>query len=98
VGAWRRLRLEQIAIRSPTAPYDWDRTMKTLVTILLMAGALSTSPVYGGEKQYYWALCAHQGHGTRGWTSDLRPSYEEARRDAEQHNRLLKGHDASVVQ
>lgn len=72
--------------------------LKNLRTTAVVIAFVGHAALALGSAPQFWALCAHEGHGTRGWTGAFRATRAEAERDAQQHNASNQGHDASVVQ
>jgi len=80
--------------------------MKKTIAILILTLVGTACGVEGStvssaatvRKASCYAICAHSSHGTVGWTGPLRTganAAEDAKKDADAHNKANPGHDAS---
>jgi hypothetical protein len=73
----------------------------TLVLLLVLAGTSVNSDRSASAFHFAscWATCAHESHGTTGWSGPIRTGENAsavAQQDADAHNKANPGHDAST--
>jgi hypothetical protein len=70
-----------------------------VLAFVLVGSVMSSEKIITAHVASCFAICAHESHGTVGWTGPIRTGPNgsaDAQKDAEAHNKANPGHSAST--